>query len=111
MMVRIRFKLSKMGWIKNRIDAEHKKHKSLDWSKIAEKKILSTLKQEMFQLDWMKILNRAIESRRTSWGERPVQEWRNASDEVLGAVINAMQDKKLIQTLQEEVKEFKEEIS
>ena len=33
-----------MGWIKNRIDSEYKKHKSLDWSKIAETKIISSLK-------------------------------------------------------------------
>ncbi len=30
-------------WIKERIDAEHRKHKKLDWSKIAEQKILSQL--------------------------------------------------------------------
>jgi len=28
-----------MGWIKDRIDAEYRKHKTLDWSAIAEKKI------------------------------------------------------------------------
>jgi len=32
-----------MGWIKNRIDAEYGKHKTLDWSKIAEVKIISTI--------------------------------------------------------------------
>jgi len=29
-----------MGWIKNRIDAEYRKHHRLDWSRIAEAKII-----------------------------------------------------------------------
>jgi len=28
-----------MGWIKNKIDTEFKKHNKLDWSKLAEIKI------------------------------------------------------------------------
>ena len=32
-----------MGWIKNRIDNEYRKHKDLDWSEIAETKIESTI--------------------------------------------------------------------
>ena len=35
-----------MTWIKNRIDAEYRKHKTLEWSKLAEVKITSTI------LDW-----------------------------------------------------------
>ena len=35
-----------MGWIKNRIDAEFRKHKRLDWSRIAEAKIITSI------LDW-----------------------------------------------------------
>ena len=35
-----------MSWIKNRIDAEFKKHKKSDWSGFAEAKIVSTI------LDW-----------------------------------------------------------
>ena len=31
-------------WIKNRIDTEYKKHKDLDWSRIAEAKIISQIK-------------------------------------------------------------------
>lgn len=34
-----------MSWIKDRIDAEHRKHKSLDWSQIAESKINMQLKE------------------------------------------------------------------
>lgn len=33
-----------MGFIKNRIDVECKKHKKLDWSRIAEAKIISEIK-------------------------------------------------------------------
>lgn len=32
-----------MGWIKNRIKAENRKHKDLDWESFAEIKILSSL--------------------------------------------------------------------
>ena len=32
-----------MGWIKDRIDSEYRKHKKLDWSKISEAKINSYL--------------------------------------------------------------------
>lgn len=47
----------------------------------------------MMRLDWIAILDEAIKARPTSWwvGETsPVREWRNASDEVCFAVINAM---------------------
>ena len=37
-------------WIKNRIDAEYKKHKDLDWSRLAEAKILSTLNDKVDEL-------------------------------------------------------------
>lgn len=41
------FYLIKMGWIKNRIDSEYRKHgnsEALDWSAIAEKKIESEIR-------------------------------------------------------------------
>lgn len=34
------------SWIKNRIDAEFRKHKDLDWSLIASKRIIATI------MDW-----------------------------------------------------------
>ena len=37
-------------WIKDRIDAEYKKHKDLDWSRLAEAKILSTLNDKVKEL-------------------------------------------------------------
>ncbi len=50
------------------------------------------VKIPMYRLDWIKILDTAIKNRRTSWGEDPVYEWRNASDEISYAVINAMEE-------------------
>ena len=38
-----------MGWIKNRIKAEHRKHKSLDWERIAEAKIKLNLKESLLK--------------------------------------------------------------
>ena len=54
--------------------------------KIPEK-ILITIYQKIYRLDWIKILHNATISRKTSWGKIPVMEWRNASDEVLMAFI------------------------
>lgn len=54
------------------------------------------IKYPMYRLDWIKILDRAIKNRRTSWGEDPVYEWRNASDEICYAVIIAMEDAGII---------------
>jgi hypothetical protein len=45
---------------------------------------------ELMQLDWIKILNEAIKMRESSWNDNPVREWRNASDEICGAVLRAM---------------------
>ena len=44
-------------WIKNRINAEHRKHKNLDWAMIAEQKILSNISyliDEEFALEFGK---------------------------------------------------------
>ena len=48
----------------------------------------------IMRLDWIAILDEAIKARPTSWWvgkTSPVREWRNASDEVCFAVINAME--------------------
>lgn len=50
----------------------------------------------LFSLDWTKILSEAINARKTSWNENPVREWRNASDEVLTALLHALEDNKLV---------------
>lgn len=48
-------------------------------------------------------MSEAVKMRRTSWGADPVWEWRNASDEVLGAVSRALTEQGLLLTLREEV--------
>ena len=44
------------------------------------------------KLDGIKILNQAIENRKTSWNNNPVAEWRNAGDEILFAVKKAFEE-------------------
>lgn len=61
------------------------------------------LEYELALLDWIAILARAIESRPTSWGQDPVIEWRNASDEVCGALMQALEAKGLVLSLKEKV--------
>lgn len=53
-----------------------------------EKKILKQVKHAIAQLDWIEILSEAIKARPASWGKDVVREWRNASDEVWGAMNN-----------------------
>lgn len=50
---------------------------------------------ELYQLDWIKILDIAIKSRPTSWGKDIVREWRNASDEILGAMMTEAEKQKI----------------
>ena len=57
---------------------------------------MKDLRIELFQLDWIKILDRAIKMRPTSWKKDPVLEWRNASDEINFAVIRALEEKEII---------------
>jgi len=76
---------------------------------------------KMLRLDWIKILNSAIEGRPTSWypsGFTPIEftnlpidgkpyktekyspaEWRNASDELCSAVLRAMVEKKIVKDI------------
>lgn len=51
-------------------------------------KALEELKGFMFgRMDWFKVFRDAYESRKTSWHELGhIQEWRNATDEILFAV-------------------------
>jgi hypothetical protein len=78
------------------------------------------LKTKMYRLDWIKILQEAIDMRPSSWyplGFEPrvfvmpdlkthdetkkysPAEWRNASDEICGAVIRAMERDGLLKPL------------
>lgn len=59
---------------------------------------------ELYRLDWIKILKTAIENRRTSWGEDVVREWRNASDEILGAVMTAAETARIFLTFEQRIK-------
>jgi len=45
------------------------------------------------QLDWKEILRYAIESRKSSWADNPVREWRNAGDTVFCALLEALRKK------------------
>ena len=44
------------------------------------------------RLDWREVLRYAIESRPTSWSEKPVVEWRNAGDTIFCGVMNALRE-------------------
>lgn len=56
-------------------------------------------------LNWSKILHSAIESRKTSWKEDPVYEWRNASDEICMAFFREMEDQGILKSFQNLLKE------
>jgi hypothetical protein len=68
------------------------------------------LRQILHNLDWIKILDRAVNYRKTSWNFQgyghPVVEWRNASDEICMAVINALEDKQILEDMYSKVKRF-----
>jgi hypothetical protein len=91
-----------------------------------EKEMREELKYRMYKLDWIKILANAIDMRPTSWyplGFEPrifvmpdmksheetkkysPAEWRNASDEVCGAVIRAMEEAGMLIPLFQKEKE------
>lgn len=48
------------------------------------------LKHALYKLDWIQILNEAINSRPTSWAKDPVIEWRNASDQICSSTVTAL---------------------
>lgn len=52
--------------------------------------------EDLYKLNWIKILRNAIDNRRSSLGKFPVIEWRNASDEICLAVIKAMEEAGII---------------
>jgi len=49
------------------------------------------LREIIGRLDWIKIMDKAIKSRPTSWDDNPIREWRNASDCVYWAVMDALE--------------------
>ena len=72
------------------------------------------LREILHNLNWLEILKRAVEHRKTSWNFQghghPVVEWRNASDEVCMAVINALEDKQILEDMYSKVKRFEAEV-
>jgi len=60
--------------------------------------------QEIYLLDWIKIMINAIEGRKTSWDKNPIIEWRNASDEVLMAFMSEAREKSIFPDVLEELK-------
>lgn len=54
-----------------------------------EKYSLEEIKEAMYSLDWIQIMQDAVETRPSSWGvkkgdeARAVDEWRNASDTLI----------------------------
>lgn len=68
------------------------------------------LKQKIYRLNWIKILDEAIKGRSTSWAEHPVHEWRNASDEVCMALIRHMEEEDILNKTSYEMKRSMNEI-
>jgi len=68
----------------------------------------------LHNLNWIQILDKAIKHRTTSWNfgsyNHPVVEWRNASDEICMAVINALEDKNILEDIYSKVKRFESEV-
>lgn len=61
------------------------------------KKDRISLKIDIYQLDWIKILKQAIDRRPRSWSENPIWEWRNAGDEVCHALVQALEEKGILE--------------
>jgi hypothetical protein len=68
------------------------------------------LKYVLGKLDWIKILGTAIKYRPTSWAEHPVIEYRNAGDCMWSAVVKELEDKKVIPTHEQELRELMKEL-
>jgi len=61
---------------------------------LREKRLLSS---ELYKLDWIKILDDAIEARPESWSDDPVNEWRNAGDTLHYALRKALKEKNILE--------------
>lgn len=66
-------------------------------NKLQYNKIEQVSISDMYSLDWKQILDKAVQSRPTSWRvDNPVAEYRNASDCIAQQVIQEMKNKGLI---------------
>ena len=79
--------------------------------KVGKQEAKKEFKQIIYQLDWIKIMNNAINSRKTSWNDNPIREWRNASDEVCSALIRELEDKKIIPSFEDTLKKDRKKIA
>ena len=68
------------------------------------------LRYILHSLDWIKILNNAVNNRKSSWNFQgfgnPVIEWRNASDEICMALINELEDKQILEDTYSRLRKF-----
>lgn len=69
-----------------------------------ELEIREKIRQQLYRLDWIVILQKAIEARHTSWGKDVVREWRNASDEVLNALMSVAEEARIFLTFEQRIK-------
>lgn len=68
-----------------------------------EREAREDFRQELYSLNWIEILSKAIFLRPTSWNDNPVREWRNASDQIVGSLIQELEDKGYLKTFKERV--------
>jgi len=60
---------------------------SIELHERLEEEETETLTEFLAKINWIEVLKKAIELRPTSWAERPVVEWRNASDTIFSALM------------------------
>lgn len=64
-----------------------------------EKYSFQEIKEALYRLDWIKIMQEAVETRPSSWGVKKgeeykaVNEWRNASDTLTKPVNDKLKEK------------------
>lgn len=57
-----------MSWIKERIDSEYRKHKELEWSKIAERKIIAKIMEYCYKNNTLKFKDSKLKLALTDGG-------------------------------------------
>lgn len=63
------------------------------WKNKVRKDERDKIRRELYRLNWIGVLKNAIANRPGSWSKNPVREWRNTSDEILSALMTAMEKK------------------
>lgn len=76
------------------------------------KEMRNVIRVELMSLiDWIEVVDRAVKMRPTSWGENPIREWRNASDEIWYALASQAEAKGIFPTLEERLKGQKKKLN